>query len=109
MVTKTPEEIQEMRADIAAGKLEPDAIAKHLEAEARNVFGFDAKKDRHGNYIEQGIGSPNNLTENHFAALLKNEQLGLEPKGAYEAAIADLWKRDPARAEKLRLRRPRAA
>ena len=38
------------------------------EACTKNVFGDDHKKDRHGNPIEQGIGSESQITANHIAA-----------------------------------------
>lgn len=106
MVTKTTEELDEMRQMIREGKLPADAIEKHFEAEAKNVFGADATKDRKGNFVEQGIGSKGHETANHFAALLKAERDGYEPQGSYENAVKEIWKRDPKRAEKLRLPRP---
>jgi|SRR5665213_3229576 len=63
MVTKTEEEISEMRVLIERGELPPDAIEKYYEAEAKNVFGHDAKKVK-GQYIEQGMGSAKNQTRN---------------------------------------------
>jgi len=109
VVTLTQEEREEMNALVAAGKLPPTAIKDYEEDVARNVFGHDAKKDVKGNYIEQGIGAKGRESANHFATILRHEQLGLEPPGAHQAALMEIWKRDPARAEKLRLPRPRAA
>lgn len=103
------EEIAEMRDDIAEGKLPPDAIDQHFEAEARNVFGHDAKKDARGNYIEQGIGSKGHETANHFASLKKAEREGFEQPGSYKRALEEIWKRDPQRATALNLERPPAA
>jgi hypothetical protein len=97
MTTKTPEEMAVLREQ------GPVAVKEYLKAEERNVFGHDVKHDSEGNPIEQGIGAPGHETANHFAALRKNEQLGLEPKGAYDRAVADLWDRDPKRAKKLGL------
>jgi|SRR6476619_7199690 hypothetical protein len=71
MVTKTAQEIDEMRAEIAAGTLPPDAIKRYREEEDRNVFGHDAKKRRDGSYIEQGIGSPGNQSRNSIEAYKK--------------------------------------
>ena len=62
MVTKTQDELNEMRAEIAAGTLPPDAIKKYREEEDRNFYGHDAKKRRDGTYIKQGIGSAQNQT-----------------------------------------------
>jgi hypothetical protein len=71
MVTKTAQEMDEMRAQIAAGELPPDAIKRYREEEDRNVFGIDAKKRRDGSYIEQGVGSPGNQTRNSIEAYKK--------------------------------------
>jgi hypothetical protein len=46
----TGEEIAEIRAQIAAGALPADWLDRHADAVARNVFGHDAKRDRHGAY-----------------------------------------------------------
>jgi hypothetical protein len=51
------------------------------------------------------LGAKGNETGNHFAALKKVEELGVEPKGSYAAAIAEIWARDPDRARKLNLPR----
>lgn len=37
------------------------------------TFGFDCRHDAKGRPIEQGIGSPGNLNENHFRGIGKNE------------------------------------
>jgi hypothetical protein len=104
----TQEELDDMQDRIDKGELPPDAIERHFEAEARMVFGVDAKKDARGNFIEQGIGSKGNETANHFAAIRKAEREGHEPAGSYRAALADIWRRDPERARKLRLPEPPA-
>lgn len=109
MVTKTTEEISAMQAQIDMGALPKDAIETYFEGEAKNVFGHDAKKDRQGNYKEQGIGAKGNETSNHFLALKKAEAQGHEPPGSYDEAVREIWKRDPDRAEKLRLPKPKAA
>jgi hypothetical protein len=99
----TGEEIADIRVQIEAGLLPADFLARHREAVARNVFGFDAKQDRHGNWIEQGLGAKGHETANHFAALKKAESSGLELPGAYDRAVAEIWKRDPDRAKKIGL------
>jgi hypothetical protein len=71
MVTKTVDELNEMRAEIAAGTLPPDAIKQYYADERRNVFGFDHKVDRSGKPIEQGIGSPGNQSRNSIEAFKK--------------------------------------
>jgi hypothetical protein len=53
LVRKTVDEINEMKAEIAAGTLPPDAIKRYREEEDRNVYGHDAEKRRDGSYIEQ--------------------------------------------------------
>jgi hypothetical protein len=67
-------------------ELTPAEKKQHLEDEAKNVFGHDHKKDRHGKPIEQGIGSPGNLSEQHFAALARAESQEVADK-ARAAAI----------------------
>jgi hypothetical protein len=102
----TEEELDDMRDRIEKGELPPDAIELQREAEARMVFGVDAKKDAKGNFIEQGIGSRGNESANHFASLARAERDGFEPPGAYRAALAEIWRRDPERAKKLGLPQP---
>lgn len=72
-----------------------------LEAVDHAVHGFDAKKDRNGNFIPQGIGSPGHETSNHFASLRR-----FEGEESYRRAVAEAWKRDPIRAQKLGLPQP---
>jgi hypothetical protein len=71
MVTKTPIELAEMQDLIDQGQLPKNAIKEHFEAEAKNVFGADAKKVR-GHFVEQGIGSPGNQTRNSIEAYRKH-------------------------------------
>jgi hypothetical protein len=75
-----------------------------LAAVETAVWGHDAKKDRHGNYIQQGSGAPGNESANHFFAIRK-----YEGEEAYRRAVAEIWKRDPERAKKLNLPQPRGA
>jgi hypothetical protein len=100
----TGDEMDEIRNQIAAGLLPQDYLERHREAVARNVFGFDHKKDRHGNPIEQGIGAKGRENLNHFRALQKAEAMGMELPGTYDRAVAEIWKRDPDRARKIELR-----
>jgi hypothetical protein len=97
------EELATIRDEIAGGLLPPDYLDRHREAAGRNVFGADAVKDRHGNFVEQGLGAKGHETANHFQALKKAEAMGQELPGSYDRAVADLWKRDPARAQRLGL------
>jgi hypothetical protein len=75
------------------------AIAK--EAEAHAVFGFDAKKDRNGNWIPQGIGAPGNESLNHFFSIRR-----YEGEAKYQAAIRKMWKENPERAKLIGLELP---
>lgn len=92
MVTKTAEEWDLMS---------PAEQKAHLAEEEKIVYGHDFKTVK-GHPVEQGIGSPGRETNNHFAGIRKYE--GDE---AYQAALADIWKRDPDHAEKLRLPKPK--
>ena len=48
----------------APSEAELDAIGK--EAEARNVYGYDAKKNSRGEWVAQGIGSKGRESHNHL-------------------------------------------
>jgi hypothetical protein len=50
-----------------------------------------------------GIGAKGHETANHFAALKKAESEGYEAPGTHTAAVAELWQRDPQRAERIGL------
>ena len=71
------------------------------EAERKAVYGDDSKVDRQGVPISQGIGSPGHENGNHFAAILK-----YEGQAAYDKAVREIYKRDPARAKALNLPEP---
>lgn len=71
MVTLTPMELQEIQQRIDQGELPKTTIKDHFDQEAKNVFGQDARKTRHG-YVEQGIGSPQNQTRNSVEAYRKH-------------------------------------
>ena len=64
MVTKTEAELAE---------LTPAQRAAHFAAEEETVFGKGFQRDRHGQPIEQGIGSPGRESEHHWNALEKAE------------------------------------
>lgn len=108
-INLTPGELAEMEDDAKRGELPPNAVAIWHKMVEDNVFGHDHKRDRKGRPIEQGIGSRGRETRNHFDALKRSEQLKLEPPGSYDAAVAEIWKRDPKRAEKLQLPKPQKA
>jgi hypothetical protein len=69
-----------------------------IEANEHAVWGHDAKKDRNGNYIQQGLGSPGHESANHYAAILR--YCG---RPAWEEAVREIQKRDPERHAKLGL------
>lgn len=82
MVTKTEAEIDEMRELIRRGELPADAIETYLENEEKAVFGHDVKHDRHGNPIEQGVGSasqPSRNSINAYKAHQFGNKFGPEP------------------------------
>ena len=68
-----------------------------------NVFGHDSKVKK-GEPIEQGVGAPGRESANHFAAIAR-----YEGKEAYDAAVAELHKRDPKRHAALKLPVPKKA
>lgn len=111
MVTKTPEEIDEMRLAIRKGELPADAIEKYLEDEEKNVFGFDMKHDRTGNPVEQGIGSPQQPSRNSIDAYkvfqTQHRKGGPEPDydkhlARMEAELAEYLKKQAARSKTKR-------
>ena len=95
---KTPAELAEYKALADQGELPKDIVKQVLDAEDAAVHGHDAKKDKKGKRIQQGIGSPGHESGNHFTAILR-----YEGKEAWEIAVKDIWKRDPKRAEALNL------
>lgn len=87
MVTKTPQEIDEMRLLIQEGKLPPDAIKQHFIDEEKLVFGHDFRKVK-GQPVEKGIGAPGHETQNHLNAIRK-----YEGEAAYNEALAKVKKK----------------
>lgn len=83
---------------------ETGSEAAAAEADAKATFGFDYKRDKHGKPIEQGSGSKGNETLNHFTAIRQ-----YEGEAAYDAAVREIFKRDPARAELIGLSKPARA
>jgi hypothetical protein len=83
-----------------------EATEAASEAERRNVYGWNYKKDRNGNPIQQGLGAKGNENFSHFQALQKRVQQGFEPPNAYTDAVKEIWKRDPGRAAKIGLQKP---
>jgi hypothetical protein len=95
-INLSEQELDEMQELIAQGALPKDFIERHFEAVENNVFGFDHKKDRKGNPIEQGIGSPGNMTKNCVDAYKKYcnpdnpKAVEPDPKDIYDATLARL-------------------
>src|SRR5215472_11286381 len=87
-------QLMRSREDLSEKEIEELA----LEEVNKAVFGFDYKRDRKGNPIQQGIGSPGHETTNHFTSIRK-----YEGKDAWEAAVKELWNRDPDHAKRLGL------
>jgi hypothetical protein len=114
-INLTMEEISKIEADMATGKLPPDFLDRHYDAVEANVFGFDHRKDRHGNPIEQGIGSSGNQTANSLAAYKKycnpNNPKAVDPDPNFDENLkrmmAELAKSDAARAARMPKRRRR--
>jgi hypothetical protein len=70
-INLTEGELSDIEAMIERGELPKDFLERHYLAVDLNVFGHDAKTDRDGNYIEQGLGSAQNQTMNSIAAYKK--------------------------------------
>lgn len=84
MTTKTQEELDQMRDEIAAGRLPRDAIKNYLAEEEKVVFGADFKKVK-GQPVEVGFGAPGHETQNHFNAIRKYEGEEAHKKAVAEA------------------------
>jgi hypothetical protein len=89
--------LRHTQPDMTDEDMDAQALAKVDEA----VFGFDAKGDRNGNFIQQGVGSPGHETSNHFASIRK-----YEGEESWRRAIAEIYRRDPVRAKALGLSQP---
>jgi hypothetical protein len=94
-IQKTQDEIDSMT---------PAERKVYEEQQRLIVYGHDSVKDRHGNPKEQGIGCQGRETANHFQSILR-----YEGPDAHQAALAEIWKRDPKHAKKLNLPQPKAA
>jgi hypothetical protein len=67
----TAEEIEAYEGMIDKGALPRNWMDLCAHARDKNIFGTDFKIDRDGNPIEQGLGSPGNMTANSVAAYEK--------------------------------------
>jgi hypothetical protein len=81
MVTLTQEE----RSGMTVEELKVHQADEELTVFGRNKLGEPAfKRDRDGKPVEQGVGSPGNEGQNHFASIRK-----YEGEEAYQKAIAE--------------------
>jgi hypothetical protein len=102
---KMPEEIGRGKSAVYDAAREAGAsVEQALEVEARNVYGENAKQDRNGNWIEQGIGSKGNESIGHYQSIRK-----FEGEISYQRALKEIWSRDPNHARKLGLPEPAKA
>src|SRR6516165_8722069 len=88
------------------GKIVGDASIEVAHEAAKTahfaaVYGFDAKKDRASNFVQQGVGAPGRENFNHFQAIRR-----YQGEQAYLRAVKEIWQRDPDRARKLGLPQP---
>ena len=81
--------------------LTPEQLRNWEAEKERQMFGDGFKRDRHGNPIEQGIGSDGHETANHFRAMRESERLGFEEPGTSDRKIAEFIERHPARAKAI--------
>ena len=96
-IHRTPGELAEVQQLIDEGKLPKNTMKLIEDAEDAAVYGADAPKDRKGKRIQQGIGSKGHETGNHFAAMKRAEQMGLEEPGTYNRMVLEIQNRDPKR------------
>lgn len=82
--------------------LSPGQLKAHHAAEEKIVFGEDLEKKK-GVPVEKGHGALGHETNNHFNGIRK-----YEGEEAYWLAIEEIHKRDPERAKKLGLPKPRS-
>lgn len=94
-------------ADIA--ELPPEDLKRYLATQEQTVFGHDHRKNRHGQPVEQGIGSPGRETRNHWDAMRKREQMGLEAPGTTDRMMAQAKGGAPGRIIPPEINAPPAA
>lgn len=105
-VSRTPEEIAELKAAEARGELPPGTVADLKRRLEQQVFGHDVQHDRAGHPIEQGVGTVGNPSINHYNALLASEKAGNEPPGSAADWAAAVWRENPEGAKANRIPRP---
>ena len=64
--------------NVASLDMLPKEVRREIRKEAkaialRDVFGADHKRDKDGNPVEQGIGSPVNMTQSAIDAYISNQ------------------------------------
>lgn len=104
-------EIDDIAVLIEQGQLPKDFLERHYDAVDANVFGHDAPKDANGNRIEQGIGSPVNMTRNSIEAYRKygKDEPGFDEhvkRMQEQLAACDKIRKEKARARKPIARQP---
>jgi hypothetical protein len=88
-INQSPKEIAEMQEMIDAGILPKDFLKRHIDAVDANVFGVDTPRDREGWRVEQGMGSPGNMTQQSIDAYVKyqSEVRKGGPEPGYEQSL----------------------
>jgi hypothetical protein len=87
-----------------AGASDEEAHFAGIKALEESVHGVGAQKDRAGNWIAQGVGAPGRENLNHFQSIRR-----YQGETAYNAAVREIYKRDPDRARKIGLEPPARA
>lgn len=77
----------------------PKDVRREIKRQAKqialkDVFGEGHRTDKAGNPIEQGVGSPGNITQQHIDAYVKNqtERAANGPEPGYEENLAKMRK-----------------
>lgn len=117
VITLTQEEVDEMNNLAAENKIPRDWYDRYLAASEKQVFGHDVKHDRHGEPLEQGIGSAAHPTRNSIDAY-KGHQLGnrFGPEPDFqknldkmEADLAEFESKQAAKRASAKAKRQKAA
>jgi len=67
----------------------PAQLEQYYEEHRQVAYGHGYKVGPDGKPIERGIGAPGHETSNHWEALRKREQQGLEPQGTTDRLMAE--------------------
>lgn len=98
-----PDQFENMTPEEQEEYLAPANVKAREAIQQSVVFGHDHKTVK-GEPVEQGIGARGRESGNHFASILR-----YEGKEAFDAAVAELHKRDPKRHAALKLPVPKKA